>query len=383
MNEELDFDLLVSKIQELSKTEKDFNSYINEKIHINTQLDLLLVNKHDSILTQLKKYDLDKIRDSDISKVTILLTKLQEDYVIKYRDFINEKYKEREFPEKPKIEFNSELQTTRAEYTLKLKEFNEKIKEYGIISDKIKRFNRILTVLNEYFKTNITHNILGDISLDITNKPYVYFRFYNVDDTDINVFIRNLRNSPAKNVDDILRITIEDIKSIIPDDSMIQTAKELSVYFESKDIAVAFGKESQNVVASVYQQFVLRIEYMRRFGGEWGLWLDKKTIIDNGLNMNNQVITMNDGEVQEEFDWYAKDLEIKLEECYYYHNQNFFITPKAFYDEFGIILDNKYMKISNLDKKFKKIGAYEYIYSGDNQDAENYLENNAENFKLF
>jgi hypothetical protein len=386
-NEEFDFALMAKKLKQLKECGVAFEDYLKEEYQFGVKMNILFSFPNDMIYHHIERVDLETFKKRNISRITQSLSRLGENYIIKYRNLINEKYDVKEIPEPPKADQENQLKLSPKERKQLVKEFNFKVKEYRKEVEEIEEWNLMITVLQEYFRDNIKEDLYGDTTLDVSSLPYVYFRMYNTDLNDIEVFIQNLRKCSAEGVNDILRINIEDVMGMIPDNILIQDAKEVQVYFENPDKAITFGKISGEIVESVYQQFVLRIEYMRKYGADWGLWNEKKESLGAGnvgsiQNQNINPLQFSGGGEQEEyFDWFSDELEYSLRECYFKpdkENNCFYIVPKEFYDDYKSLLDNKHLGLFELSNDWSNTGSSIFYYSGDFNEGLEILEEYSE-----
>lgn len=267
MVDDLDLDLDLVKFLENSKKSKkvktDLKKCFNSEIYeLKDNIKILFENEQNFILKEIKLLDINLISFSQIGRLQTILKFLVQENLNKYRTHIQNTYFIKDFlksPEKPKSGSDKSM----------IEKYNKEIKEWQDESKKIKEFNSKLDTLTEWLESNITVDLYGDTTLNITNLPYVYFKFFNTDINEIEVFIQELKSCAVYPVKNIKRITIDDISANLP--NFLKSVNEVRVYFETELEAEELNN-SYDYVQGVYEKYVIKNDIMKKDGGEWGMY---------------------------------------------------------------------------------------------------------------
>ena len=249
-----------------------------------------------------------------------------------------------------------------------MKEYSDDIKKWTKEVNNIDIWNRSRKFIIDSLDDIIMIELYGDTLLDISDLSSVYFRFFETVKEDMEVFIQDIRNSPSESVQSIRRVKINDVSSEVPTE--IESAHDVLFYFDSDEDADLFRK-AEHVVYGVYEKYILRSDLMKNLGGNWGLASEVSSNIKSATPFNNQnVANIPFIETEEitEYDWFSNDVCVTLEECIYAEKTHedgtsvFIITPKEFFKQYGIILNNKSLFIEDIsdDNKWyrKNDGSY-------------------------
>lgn len=368
-----DFKKFSENSKKTTKIKKDFSDFLSADItKLADAKKRLLENEQKFIYSELEKLDLEVLTVSIIGRLETMLVYVSQEYLDKYRKFIKSKWDFKKYPEQPEKPFSKEKEDAQ--------KWSESVRVWKEDVKKVKDWNTKFHTLTEYLDSIITIDLYGDVNFNVDTKPYIYFKFFNTDVDEIEVFIQELKTCPTPPVKKIKRVLIEDISGKVPD--FVKSAKEVRVYFETEEDASEL-KNSESYVEGVYEKFVIKNDLMRKDGGEWGLWNERKENLNNpvigdfSLDELPEPLNLNSGDDEEVDD---EDLELDEEDDtefigekasdYYWalqlHSDGIFdiiITPKKYFDKF----DNIYDKIIDIEnfilKGYKLSYSMEFIFN--------------------
>jgi hypothetical protein len=364
------------------KVKEDFHQALTtDIILLESSLKRLISENDDNfIFNELKNVNLDDLPFPLIGRIQTILNYLPQNILHLYRTTVITKDLLKEYPTKP------EKPDTNVKE--KIKEYNETVKKYNIDVKKISDWNIKINTLMEYLDSVITVDLYGDLTFDISDKPYVYFKFLNTGIDEIEIFMLDLKNCPAPPIKKIKAIHIEDISGLLP--SFLKSANEVRVYFETLTEAEEFHN-SKDYVEAVYEKYLIKNDTMASDGGEWGMFNKRKTNLATpvmapfSMNTLPTPVNLNSGEdEQEKESFYDDDYEANLSDCYYAKNdlidRIYSIVPKDFFDKYGSVLVNPDMFIVGIsdNKKWRKYEDIYFRYLGDETEADEELENTSE-----
>lgn len=382
---ELNIDLkkFAENAKKIKNVKIDFVNCLNAEIY---QLEegiknLFGNNEQLYIFNELSKLDINTITVSKIGRLQTILKYVSQEYLKKYMDNFLATNSLQELPEAPK------RPEVGSDKTL-IEEFNTSVRLWKEETAKIKEWNTKFSTLTEYLNSIVTVDLYGDITINVDNLPYVYFKFFNTDIDEIEVFMQELKTCPAPPVKNIKTIRIEDISAKLPD--FLKSANEVRVYFDTEAEAEELHG-SKDYVEGVYEKYVIKNDTMKKDGGEWGMYNQRKDNLGAPVvggfslsSMSNPVNLNSGDDEEEESEFYKKDYEVNLSDCYFAnttHNGEkvYAIVPKDFWEELGTLLVNPNMFIVGIsdNRKWRKEDIYFKSYSTD-VDAEDYLDDNAE-----
>jgi hypothetical protein len=382
MDIKMDLSKFLENSKKIKKVKEDFKKCFNSEIYeLEKNIKILYENEHNFILKELFLLDLNSISVPQVGRLGTILNYLNQECLDNYRQHIKNNYSLKELPKSPEKPQNVDKKTIE-EFNTKIKKWKEECK---IISDYNSKYNNIL----EWLDTNIILDLYGDDTLDITNLPYIYFKFLNTDIDEIEVFIQELKMCPVEPVKNIKRVTIEDISHKLP--SFLKSANEVRVYFLNIEHAVQLN-ESKLYVEGVYEKYIIKNDTMKKDGGEWGMFNERKENLSqpviNNFSLNNlpTPINLNSGDDElDESDFYASDYTVDISDCLYSEKEVdgkvlFAIVPKDYWYEYNTILVNNKMTICGIsdDKKWYKKDIYYTTYDENYDYAKEYLSNNSE-----
>lgn len=328
----------------------------------------IFLNDHSLILNELKELKFDQLKSTEISRVMLFLTKLNQKELVEFKEFLDEEFKHKEYPIEPKKLKDSPSKED-------IKAYNDEVKLFLEEKNKIDDWNNKRNSITQILIDNIKTNLYGDKNFDQKNKPYIYFKFFNTHLDDMENFIHEINIIPVLPVKNIKKSEIIDIKNLLPD--FLISAHEIRFYFETiEDMDLI--KQVFIFVNAVYEKYVIKNSLMKKDGGEWSYFNDRKK------SLNPELVTgVMDFDVEdEETDYYSDEFEISLSDCYWniieIENVTYFaINPIEFWKEHNTILVNNKMIISEFedDKKwFKEKDDIYYQYDGDIEEAKEFLE---------
>jgi hypothetical protein len=393
-----DLKIFSDRIKKTKNANNDFIACLNSETHmLKDTLDKLNTNDGEYILQVLLKFDLNTIDIYRVGRLLSILDNVPQNYLNKYRTYFFDTHIIKELPTKliaPEPEFGKVLDKD------VILEFNKSLKEWGIETDNIIEWNRKIEIITENLNDNITIDLYGDITLDTINLPFVYFKFLNTDIDEIENFIHELRNCQLSIIKKIKTVEIVDIKDKLP--SFLKSANEVRVFFTIiEEVEELHG--CSDYIGSVYEKYIIKNDTMKKDGGEWGMFNQRKDNLDNPqvgsfsiqTAMNNIVNTptLNSGDIEEEdSEFYSEDYEVSLSDCIYSTIKledgivAFSIIPSDFYEEYKTILVNPNMFIEGIsdNKKWRKHDIY-FRYLGTVDEAKEYLDDNdcSSNIELY
>ena len=382
-----DLKLFSDRIKKTKNANNDFIACLNSETHmLKDTLDKLNTNDGEYILQVLLKFDLNTIDIYRVGRLLSILDNVPQNFLNKYRTYFFETHFIKELPINliaPEPEFGKVLDKD------VILEFNKSLKEWRIETDNIIEWNRKIEIITENLNDNITIDLYGDITLDTTNLPFIYFKFLNTDIDEIENFIHELRNCQLSIIKKINTVEIVDIKDKLP--SFLKFANEVRVFFTTIEEAEELHSCS-DYIGSVYEKYIIKNDTMKKDGGEWGMFNQRKDNLDNPqvgsfsiqTAMNNIVNTptLNSGDIEEEDSkFYSEDYEVSLSDCIYSTIKLedgvvvFSIIPSDFYEEYKTILVNPNMFIEGIsdNKKWRKQDIY-FRFLGTVDDAKEYLD---------
>ncbi len=378
----LDLSKFLENSKKIKKTKEDFKRCFNSEIYeLDANIKKLYENEHKFILKELNLLDLNSISVPQVGRLGTILNYLNQEYLDNYRQHIKNNYSLKEYPVAP---IAPEIADKKS-----IEEFNKKVKtwkdECKIISEYNSKYKNVL----EWLDTNIILDMYGDENLDITDLPYIYFKFLNTDIDEIEVFIQELKSCPAEPVKNIKRVTIEDISYKLP--SFLKSANEVRVYFLNMEHATDLNN-SKDYVEGVYEKYVIKNDTMKKDGGEWGMFNERKDNLNqpviNNFSFNNlpTPTNLNGGDDEMvEIDFYASDYTVDISDCIYaeieVENKSLFaIVPKDYWNEYNTILVNNKMIIHGIsdNKEWYKKDIYFTTYDEKCDYAKEYLSDNSE-----
>ncbi len=378
--QDIDFKKFAENARKIKKVKIDFEYALNAEIF---ELEgaikkLFSENEQIHIFNEISKLDINTISVPKIGRFETILNYVSQEYLNKYKiNFIsNNSLKELvEPPVRPEDKTKEVIE-----------KFNKELKEWQLENNKIKDWNTKYSTLTEFLEVNDRVDLYGDTTLNVSNMPYIYFKFFNTDIDEIEVFIQELKTCPAPPVKNIKSVKIEDISSLLP--TFLKSANEVRVYLNT-DAEAEELHGSKDYVEGVYEKYVIKNDTMRKDGGEWGLYNQRKgnltsPVLGNfSLNNLTTPVNLNSGDIEEEEedDFHKDDYEVALSECYYSKVENnegdilYAIVPKDFWDIHECVLINKNMFISGIsdNKKWRKSDIY-FKFLGYESDANEYLE---------
>jgi len=377
----MDFLKIRENLNKLKKTGEDLVSYLNEPIQVEQSRSTLLENSSESIIYKLKELKYEELTRQEFSKVVLLLRYLDQYDLDEYRAFFVDSYGIKEFGEKPEKPEDISKESITA-YNKELQEWNKKI-------DVIKEWNRHYKFLVDSLNDVITIELYGDTTLDVSYLSSVYFKFYETNLSDIEVFIQEIRTSPSEAVQNIKRVKVDDVSASVPKE--ISSAHEILFYFQNDEDADLFRK-NEDVVYGVYEKFIIRNDTMKKIGGEWGLDSERKNNFQSATPFANPTSmpthqTKTDTSIST-MEIFEDSYTVEISECIYSEkvyddgSMVFVIQPEDFFNEFETILYNPKLSIKgitddkNWDKKLDGSFHYRLGYS----DALEYLEENSAGF---
>jgi hypothetical protein len=377
----MDFLKIRENLNKLKKAGNDLMSYLQEPIQVEHSRNVLLENTSESVIYKLKELKYEELSRQEFSKIVLLLRYLDQYDLDEYRTFFQETYSVKELGETP----------TKPEDVTKesITAYNEELKTWNKKIDNIKEWNRHYKFLVDSLNDVITIELYGDTTLDVSYLSSVYFKFYETNINDIEVFIQEIRTSPSEAVQNIKRVKIDDISASVPNE--ISSAHEVLFYFQNDEDSDLFRK-NEDVVYGVYEKFIIRNDTMKKVGGEWGLDSERKnnfqstspfanpsTIPTSKVKTDTSISTMDIFE-----DTYTVDISecVYSEKVYDDGNMVFVIQPKEFFEEFETILYNPKLTITGItdEKSWDKKDDGSFHCRNGYSDALEYLEENSAGF---
>ena len=276
---ELDFlDAIRTQSKNLKDIKRKYQSYIDaELVTLDTDRISLLESPHKYILEQLKLTDLEIDGNNKVSRILLLMNYLDSDVLQDWYSYFKSNFKSKDIPEPP---------TRPEELTAEnVSKFNNDANEYrSKILPRLEEYNTKYKSIMDTFSDLIEDDLFGDETLDVTNLRHVYFKFYDLDETYIKSFVKDIKNTGADKLTLIKRIIIEDISGSVPDG--IKHAFEVRYYFED-------GNDSELMTSakilfeSFYEKYMQMSFIMKQGSADWGLDIMKKTNSDTFNNSQN------------------------------------------------------------------------------------------------
>lgn len=344
----IDFLQIQKNLKAIKQAKSDLEEYLNYKgVGVDTARQKLLDNNSDDMIVySIERLDYLSMSHKIYSKLVLLFRNLDQNRLSEFRTYFLENYKI-SIPTK---------QPERPEDTSKesIKNYTNDIKKWTKEVNNINTWNRSRKFILDSLNDIITIELYGDILLDVTNLPSVYFRFFNTKKNDMEVFIQEIRNSPSESVQNIKRVVIKDVSGEVPNE--VESAHDVLFYFNNNEDTCLF-KESESVVYGVYEKYLLRSDLMKKLGGQWGLKSEVSSNIKSATPFNNANIANIPHIMSEEtieYDWFSDDVCVTLEECIYAEKVHedgttvFVITPSDFFKKYGIVLNNKSLHIEDI-----------------------------------
>lgn len=364
----MDFLKIRENLSKLKKAGEDLVSYLNEPIQVEHSRSVLLENSSERVIYKLKELKYEELSRQDFSKIVLLLRYLDQYDLDEYRAFFKDTYSVKEFNEKPEKPEDVSRESITA-YNKELQDWNKKI-------DEIKEWNRHYKFLVDSLDDVITIELYGDTTLDVSYLSSVYFKFYETNINDIEVFIQEIRTSPSEAVQNIKRVKVDDVSASVPKE--ITSAHEVLFYFQNDDDADLFRK-NEDVVYGVYEKFIIRNDTMKKIGGEWGLDSERKNNFQSATPFANPTSVPTHNVKKDDsistMDIFEDSYTVDISECIYsekfYDDGSvvFVIQPEEFFNEFETILYNPKLTITgitddkNWDKKLDGSFHYRLGYS--------------------
>jgi hypothetical protein len=377
----MDFLKIKENLNKLKKTGEDLTAYLKESINIEMVRSQLLENSSERIVYKLKELDYKVLDRKDFSKIVLLMRYLDQNDLDEYRTYFKETYNTEELQERPEKPEDVSKES--------ISKYNEELKLWNKSIDKTKEWNRNYKFIIDSLNDTITLDLYGDITLNSADLTSVYFKFYETNVSDMEVFIQEIRNSPSESVQNIKKVTIVDISSQVPNE--ISSAHEVSFYFEDGEEATLF-RENESVAYGVYEKFIIRNDTMKKVGGEWGLDFERKqnfsasnpfanptSVPTHNVKSDNSISTM---------DIFEDDYEVSIEDCIYSEKVHedgsmvFVIQPSEFFEEFETILTNPKLVINGItdDNNWDKREDGSYSYRKGYSKALEFLEENSQGY---
>lgn len=355
----------------------DSDAYLTVK----TIKDLYESNEHELILNELCRLKLSDIPFPKIGRLQTILNYLNQEQLKTFKDFfiLNNPFKKSpEPPKRPENITNKEVVDI----------FNKEVKAWQNEVKDINEWNNKVSTLTEYIKSILTIDLYGDTTLNVDNLPYIYFKFFNTDIDEIEVFIQELKTCPIQAVEYIKAVKLLDISEKLP--NTLKSANEVRFYLDNEEDAKTLNL-AKIPLGAVYEKYVIKNLAMKKDGGEWGLYSERKDNISKdftpSLSFNTMGIplNLNSGTLADEDDnFYKNDYEVDLSDCYYSiveddDNMVYVIVPKKFWDKHASILINKDMFIMGIsdDKNWRKYDNYFKFINKNILEYCDYLEDNS------
>lgn len=246
----------------LSKKAKiDFQKCFDvDIVYLKESLNELFSNNHNFILSEFKKVELENIPVPKVGRFMVMLDKLDQINLNKYRTYFHETYKFKEYPEKPEPNENM----NKDEY----KAYNDSIKKWNESVTSVDHWNTKWKSINENLNTHIKIDFYGDLNFVTTNKPYIYFDFLDTDLDKINVFITELKNIPVEQINKFKKIEVIDTKNENPESKY--SMNQVRVYFDTVEDLMNI-QLVETFVTGVYQKYIIINDNMKKMGGKWDL----------------------------------------------------------------------------------------------------------------
>jgi hypothetical protein len=276
MEEEFDVDSFLSNIRDNSKKLKDvkkkFDNFINARLVDLEEFKKELIEfPHSLILLRLKEFDIDKSSELQVARILLLMNYLDQDVLKEYKEYFDSNYQKLPLPTPPEkpAEMKPEL----------IKAYNQEISDYkNKVLPPVEQYNSKINSIIDVFIQLVEDGLFGDETLDKSELRYVYFKFFDLDESYVKHFIKDLKSSSASDLELIKTIEIIDIKGQVPDH--INDAFEVRLYFEKgKDVELL---ESCKVLfESFYEKYMQMSETMRLGSVDWGLDIMRKNNMIN------------------------------------------------------------------------------------------------------
>jgi hypothetical protein len=358
----MDFLKIQENLKKLKKTGEDLTEYLKESVNIKIMRDNLLENSSERIIYKLKELKYKELDRKDFSKIVLLMRYLDQHDLDEYRTYLKESFNAEDFQEKPE---KPEEVSKESIY-----KYNEELKLWNKSIDKTKEWNRNYKFLIDSLNDTITLDLYGDTSLNSDDLYGVYFKFYETNVSDIEVFIHEIRNSPSEAVQNVKKVELIDISGHVPE--QIESAHEVFFYFQEEEEAILF-RENETVAYGVYEKFIIRSNMMKKVGGEWGLDSERKDNFNDSSSFSNTNAShghITSPNQPSTLDIFEDDYEVDIEDCIYSEKVHedgsmvFIIQPSDFFQEFETILNNPKLVINGItdDNNWDKRddGSYSY-----------------------